>query len=238
MTLSIQQFSLIILICINSFLLVILGYFTELSVASWMTSQEIQKDLISFEDIEKINSLLINTEIIKNISEQGVQAYNTLPILFSSVVVLTGITFAAFKWAIRDQEEVINSMIPKWQITEHSKIMIPVTIGIFVAISLSYFSSLTIVSSLRKQTIINNMILSIDTKQPEITNNLLVAYIQSNLSEYFSIASGFLYFLFALIFPILGAIIYYRNKKNRYWAFVLFATSALTIPFWIVMNLI
>jgi len=234
MKLTTPQLSLIIFVAINTFLFLMLNYYVELSVTLWLTSQEYQKDLANFENIEKINSLLINTDVFKTISEKNAQAYNLLPILSGLVVAIIAIMLIILRWAIHDSTDIINSIIPKWKITEHSKIMIPVTIGIFVAISLSYFSSLAIISILRVQTIINNIALSLDAKQPEVINNLLVGYIQSNLSEYFSAMSGFLYFLFALIFPILGTALYYREKKINYWILTLFTTSALIIPYWII----
>lgn len=217
----------------TTFLFLSLNYYVGLSVTSWLTSYEYQKDLADFENIEKINSLLINTDIFKTISEKSAQAYSILPILSSLVVGIIIIMIVILRWSIHDNANIINSIIPKWQIIEHSKIMIPVTIGIFVAISLSYFSSLTIISVLRVQTIVNNIAISLDSKQPEIINTLLVGYIQSNISEYFSVMSGFLYFLFALTFPILGTVLYYREKKINYWIITLFTTSALIIPYWI-----
>jgi hypothetical protein len=239
MKISREQFALMSLIFISSLILVIVNYLIGISIAGYLTAQEQSKDLPYYENIEKINELLINTVTLKTVSEKNIQIYSTIPIFFSLALIPMIILLVLIKRMHSDYKKIIDSVIPKWKITEHSKILIPATIGIFVAVSLSYFSSLSYISLIRKQTIINTISLSLDTKQIEILNNLLITYIQNNLVEYWLTVSGFLYFLFALIFPIMGSVwYYYRKKELNLRIIILFTGAAFTIPFWIVMSML
>lgn len=238
MNISKQQIMLFFLVLAMSLFFVFVNYIFVLSITSWLTAQEQSKDIPYFQNIEKINSVLIKTDSLKEVSKNSVKIYDTLKIIFLILVISTVALFVPIRKIISDSKKTIELFVPKWKIVEHSKIMIPAAIGIFVAISLSYFSSLSYISLLRRQTIVNTIALSLDTKQPEILNNLLITYMQNNLSEYWITTSGFLYFLFALIFPILGSVwYYYRKKELSFWIIVLFTCAAFTVPIWILISI-
>lgn len=242
MKISRNQILIISLIWVVSLTLVTINYTLVLSIASWFTAIDQSKDIPYFQNIEKVNSVLIQTKGLEEVTNKSIENYYLISILFSIIAIPAIILAGVIKKIISDINKTIEDVVPRWEIMSHSKVMIPATIGIFVAISLNYYSSLSYITSLRKQTIINTIALIQDSRQPEVLNNLLITYIQNNFSEYWITAHGFLYFIFALIFPIAGSLWYYRRKsldlKLNFWIIVLFVSAAFTIPFWIVFSLL